>query len=53
MGPDEKDRRRSDEPDVEAHRHAKVAADEGVKEPEDKASDDEPDVEAHAGARRG
>jgi hypothetical protein len=51
MGPDERDRaKRSDEPDVEAHKH-KSAADEGLKEPEDKASDEAPDVEAHAHKR--
>jgi hypothetical protein len=50
MGTDERDRaKRSEEPDVEAHRAAK-AADEGVKAPEDKK--DEPDVEAHAHVRR-
>lgn len=54
MGPDEKDRKRSDEADVEAHKHATRprAEDEGVKAPEDKTSDDEPDVEAHAHTRR-
>jgi hypothetical protein len=52
MGPDERDRaKRSEEPDVEAHK-AKSAADDGLKEPEDKASDDSPDVEAHAHSRR-
>lgn len=52
MGPDERDRaKRSDEPDVEAHK-AKAAVDEGLKEPEDTAADDAPDVEAHAHARR-
>jgi hypothetical protein len=47
MGPDERDRaKRSDEPDVEAHK-AKAAADDRPKAPEDKPSDDAPDVEAH------
>jgi hypothetical protein len=51
MGTDERDRaKRSEEPDVEAHR-AKSAADEGVKAPEDKTAD-EPDVEAHVHTRR-
>jgi len=50
MGTDERDRvKRSDEPDVEAHRHK--ARDDEPQEPEDKASDDEPDVEAHAHKR--
>jgi hypothetical protein len=49
MGQDEKDRKRSDENEVEAHvRPSRPRAeDEGVKAPEDKASDNEPDVEAH------
>ena len=53
MGPDEKDRKRSDEADVEAHKHSSRprAEDEGVKAPEDKTGD-EPDVEAHVHARR-
>lgn len=48
MGTDERDRaKRSEEPDVEAHKHKVAAADEGLKSPEDKASDETPDVEAH------
>jgi hypothetical protein len=51
MGTDERDRaKRSEEPDVEAHK-AKAAADEGLKSPEDKKAD-EPDVEAHVHTRR-
>jgi hypothetical protein len=51
MGTDERDRaKRSEEPDVEAHK-AKSAADEGLKPPEDKTAD-EPDVEAHVHGRR-
>ncbi len=50
MGTDERDRvKRSDEPDVEAHRVK--ARDDEPQEPEDKADDkaseDTPDVEAH------
>jgi hypothetical protein len=48
MGTEEKDRRRGEEPDVEAHKHRIRANEEPRTEPEDKKSgDDEPDVEAH------
>ena len=46
MGDEERERRRNEEPDVEAH-FRKSAKDEGAKEPEDKKDDDAPDVEAH------
>jgi hypothetical protein len=47
MGDEERERRRTDEPDVEAHYRPNKAQDEGAKEPEDKSDDDAPDVEAH------
>ena len=48
MGDEERERRRTDEADVEAHyRPNKPAQDDGAKEPEDKSGDDAPDVEAH------
>jgi hypothetical protein len=48
MGTEERDRRRGEEPDVEAHSKAKRANEDPKTEAEDKKSgDDEPDVEAH------
>jgi hypothetical protein len=49
MGTEERDRRRGEEPDVEAHKHrgGAGATEEPKTEPEDKAGDDAPDVEAH------
>jgi hypothetical protein len=49
MGTEEKDRRRGEEPDVEAHSHVggRRANEEPKTEAEDKAEDEAPDVEAH------
>lgn len=46
MGSDERDRKRQDEPDVEAHK-LRAKDEEPKTEPEDKADDDAPDVEGH------
>ena len=50
MGTEERDRRRGEEPDVEAHINPprpRKANEEPKTEAEDKAGDDAPDVEAH------